>query len=86
MIKAIKYKQLEIILAHVRMVAGELGELLLELEIQGSGGSVTTPKKLHIKSCPCSISFLLTEMCLYVCKLRKENFGRLDLRKKKNKP
>ena len=53
---------------HVGMVAEELRELLLELEIWRCGGSMKTPEKLKIRSCPCSISFLLKEMCLYVCK------------------
>lgn len=57
----------------------------LELEIWGSTGSMrqkTLEKFKKKKRCPRSISFLLKEVCLYVCKLRNEYFCRLYLRKK----
>lgn len=70
-------------LGYVWLVAEEQRERILELEMWGSIGSMKqkTLEKLK-KSCPCSISFLLKEVCLYVCKLRNEYFCRLYLRKK----
>lgn len=80
-------------LGHVWMVAEKQRELILELEMWGSTGSrkqktleklknKQTNKQKKPQACPCSISFLLKEVCLYVYKLRNKYFCRPYLRKK----